>query len=53
MNEEQIKFKVLQENEKSHDAAAKNHTRSVPYQYRRNTRNYIYKLILNQLKIAK
>ena len=53
MNEEQIKFKVLQENEKSHDAAAKNHTRSVPYQYRRNTRNYIYKLILNQLKDSK
>ena len=52
-NEEQIKFKVLQENEKSHDAGAKNHTRSVPYQYRRNTRNYIYKLILNQLKDSK
>lgn len=53
MDKQKVKFKVLSENEKSHDAAAKNHTRSVPYQSRRNTRNYIYNLILSQLKDAK
>lgn len=52
-SKEQVKFQVLEQNEKSHDAAAKNHTRSVPYQSRRNTRNYIWNLILKQLKDAK
>lgn len=45
-----IKRKVLEENEKVHDRAAKTHTRSVPYQCRRITRNYIWNLITEQLK---
>lgn len=45
-----IKRKVLEENEKFHDIAAKTHTRSVPYQCRKITRNYIWNLIIEQLK---
>lgn len=45
-----IKRKVLEENEKVHDMAAKTHTRSVAYQCRRISRNYIWNLIVEQLK---
>lgn len=48
-----IKEKVLKANEELHDYFAKDHTRSVPYQSRRNTRNYIWNLIKEQLKINK
>lgn len=48
-----IKRKVLEENEKVHDMAANTHTRSVPYQCRKITRNYIWNLIINQLKLNK
>lgn len=50
MNENEIKIKVLEENEKMHDLYAKDHTRSVPYQHRKATRTYIWKLILRELK---
>lgn len=44
-----IKVKVLKSNEQIHDLRAANHTRSVPYQCRKRTANYIHNLILNQL----
>lgn len=41
---------VLKENEIVHDACAHTHTRSVPYQSRKITRNYIWSLIKKQLQ---
>ena len=50
MNKNELKEAVLIENEKTHDYCAKNHTRSVPYQCRKITRNYIWQLISEQLR---
>ena len=50
MDNTQLKERVLKANEEAHDWGAKNHTRSVPYQSRRITRNYIWSLIISNLK---
>lgn len=50
ISNDEIKEKVLKANEEAHDFYAQNHTRSVPYQSRTNTRNYIWNLIKKNLK---
>ena len=50
MDNTQIKELVLKANEEGHDCCASNHTRSVPYQSRKNTRDYIWDLIKSNLK---
>lgn len=48
MTLEEIKEKVLTENAKMHDYFAPWHTRAVPYQCRRATRNCMWRMIENQ-----
>lgn len=50
MQKEELKQKVLKANEEIHDYYAKHHARSVPYQSRKVTRDYIWNLIIKQLK---
>ena len=45
-----MKQKVLEENEKVHDGCAILHTSAVPYQSRPRTRNYILGLIMEQIQ---
>lgn len=50
MDDTRIKELVLKANEEAHDSCAANHTRSVPYQSRKNTRRYIWNLIKSILR---